>query len=89
MVVLHPIFFAIKNKHIQKHQYEFLCGSSNFFPMKITWDTDHKEKISLQIGFFCEPSNGHLDSMTWDTDHKEKVSLQNGLFCDSLNGHLY
>ena len=61
LVVLHHLFFAIKNKHSQKHQYEFLCGSSNCFPMKITWDIDHKEKVSLQNGFFCEPSNGHLD----------------------------
>ena len=44
---------------------------------KMTWDIDHKEKVSHQYGFFCATLNYHLEKITLCIDHKEKV--QNNL----------
>ena len=46
----------------------------------ITWNSDHKEKVSLQYGFFCTFSKSNWQIMFSGTDDKKKVSPQNGFF---------
>ena len=58
------------------HQYVTYCDRSVHMMLKMTWDTDHKEKVSHQYVIFCDALIDHLQQMTWDTVHKEKVSHQ-------------
>ena len=39
----------------------------------MTWDIDHKKKVSLQNVFLYVFSKHHFHQVTKDTDYKEKV----------------
>ena len=82
----HPTLWAFTGHILDKYvpildkdqhtvQYDFFCDFSICKIDQMTWDTDHKEKVSLQCDFFCDLSNRYLDQKSWATDYKKKVFL--------------
>ena len=70
-------------KEFLNHQLE-----KNHQLVKMPWNTDHSERVSLQYGFFYGSVNYKLEKITWDIDHKYTFSLQYGFFYVSLNYQL-
>ena len=52
---------------------------------KMTWNSDHKEKVLYPNGFFCIFSKSNWQKMILGTDYKKNVSPHNGFFCGSSN----
>ena len=50
----------------------------------MTWDTDHKKKISPLYEFYV-PSNAQLEKMTGDTNYKKNIFLHFEFFYAFLN----